>query len=78
VRTTFEPRTGLALARNKGWRIAKANIIAFTDDDCCYVPETYVDSIVQVFHDNAEAGFLGGRILLFDPRDYNITTLEPE
>jgi hypothetical protein len=59
------------------WRIAKANIIAFTDDDC-YVPETYVDSIVQVFHDNAEAGFLGGSILLFDPQDYNITTLEPE
>ena len=75
VATTCEPKLGLATARNKGWSTAKADIIAFTDDDC-YVSETYVDSIVQVCQDHPEAGFLGGRVLLFDPMDYRITINE--
>ena len=29
-----EPAAGPATARNMGWRIARAPIIAFTDDDC--------------------------------------------
>jgi hypothetical protein len=73
----FEPKPGLAAARNKGWPTAKADIIAFTDDDC-YVSETYVDSILQVFQDHPEVGFLGGRILLFDPLDYKITIQESQ
>src|SRR5580700_4266666 len=58
--TAFEAKRGLAAARNKGWRTASAEIVSFTDDDC-YVSEEYVDSILQVFEDNAEVGFLGGR-----------------
>jgi glycosyltransferase involved in cell wall biosynthesis len=77
VTTTFEPKRGLAAARNKGWPTAKADMIAFTDDDC-YVSETYVDSILQVFQDHPEVGFLGGRILLFDPLDYKITIQESQ
>jgi GT2 family glycosyltransferase len=77
VTTTFEPRRGLAAARNKGWPTTRADIIAFTDDDC-YASETYADSILQVFQDYPEAGFLAGRILLFDPADYKITIQESQ
>ena len=34
VITVFEQTPGLAKARNKGWRAATAEIMAFTDDDC--------------------------------------------
>lgn len=73
--TVSEFKPGLATARNKGWLAASAEIVAFTDDDC-YVSEDYVKSILQVFSDNPEAGFLGGRILLHDPTDYKITIEE--
>lgn len=75
VTTTFEPKRGLAAARNKGWRTATGRIVAFTDDDC-YVSADYVDSVIQVFYDDLNIGFLGGRILLFDPLDYRLTILE--
>lgn len=71
----FEPKIGLAAARNRGWRSATADLVSFTDDDC-YVSAEYVDSIVSVFEENTEAGFLGGRILLHDNTDYKITTEE--
>jgi glycosyltransferase involved in cell wall biosynthesis len=73
--TAFEAKRGLAAARNKGWRTATAEIISFTDDDC-YVSEEYVDSILQVFEDNAEVGFLGGPILRYDKSDDKVTTNE--
>jgi len=75
LRTVFEARPGLGLARNSGWRAANGNIIAFTDDDC-YVAEDYVDSILEVFEEDREIGFLGGRVLLYDSTDYRITIQE--
>jgi GT2 family glycosyltransferase len=77
VTTTFEPKRGLAAARNKGWRTASGGIIAFTDDDC-YVSTDYVDSVIQVFDEDQNIGFLGGRILLFDALDYRITIQESQ
>jgi glycosyltransferase involved in cell wall biosynthesis len=71
---TYESKLGLAAARNKGWRTARAPIVAFTDDDC-YVQ---VDSMLRVFADFPTAGFMGGRVLLFDDSDYRITILEIE
>jgi glycosyltransferase involved in cell wall biosynthesis len=73
--TTFEPKTGLGAARNKGWRTATGNIIAFTDDDC-YVTEEYVNSILEVFEEDGGIGFLTGRILLFDQTDCRLTINE--
>lgn len=72
-----EPRVGLAAARNAGWRSAAGEIVAFTDDDC-YVAADYLDSIVQVFDEDARLGFLSGRILLFDSGDYPITINQSE
>jgi glycosyltransferase involved in cell wall biosynthesis len=34
VKYAFEPAVGLANARNCGWRMARGDIVAFTDDDC--------------------------------------------
>jgi glycosyltransferase involved in cell wall biosynthesis len=66
-----EPKPGLSRARNTGWRSAIGPIVAFTDDDC-YPEPGYVDEIVRNFDDHS-LGYLGGRILLFDPDDYPIT-----
>src|SRR5579872_229090 len=75
VTTVCEPRRALAAARNTGWRIARGDIVAFTDDDC-YVSRDYVDAVIQVFEDDPHLGFVGGRILLFDASDYRITIQE--
>lgn len=75
--TTFESKPGLAAARNCGWRKAVGEIVAFTDDDC-YVAADYIDSMVEVFQEDPEIGFAGGRVLLFDKSDYRITIKESE
>ena len=40
-----EPRKGVYFARNSGWRAAKGDIIAFTDDDCEVFTEYQNDAI---------------------------------
>ena len=74
VITTSEPKRGLSAARNKGIRSACGDIIAFTDDDC-YVSDNYIDSILYAFED-PEIGVVGGRILLYDQSDINLTINE--
>jgi glycosyltransferase involved in cell wall biosynthesis len=76
VATTFEPKRGLAAARNKGISKACGNIIAFTDDDC-YMSENYIDSMISAF-ENPEIGLVGGRILLYDQSDRKLTIQERE
>lgn len=71
----LEPRPGSGVARNTGWRAARGEIVAFTDDDC-YPAEDYLTAIVQCFKENERLGFLGGRILLYDQTDYPITIQE--
>jgi glycosyltransferase involved in cell wall biosynthesis len=76
VITTFEPKRGLAAARNRGYRQAHGNIVAFTDDDC-YVSEDYIDALISAF-ENPEIGFVGSRILLYDQSDIRLTIRESE
>jgi glycosyltransferase involved in cell wall biosynthesis len=40
-----ESKPGLGRARNRGWRAAPGELIAFTDDDC-YPAEDYLDRIL--------------------------------
>jgi glycosyltransferase involved in cell wall biosynthesis len=76
--TVTEPKPGLARARNTGTRATSAPIVAFTDDDC-YVAPDFVDQIIRAFAENApDTGFVAGRVLLFDPRDWPITIQESE
>lgn len=71
VTTRFESKPGLGRARNVGWKVARGDIIVFTDDDC-YLSPDYLDRICEVF-DDTRIGFAGGRINLFDPTDCPIT-----
>ena len=75
VVTAFEPKRGLAAARNKGSSLARGNIIAFTDDDC-YVSEDYISAMISAFATDPKIGFVGGRILLYDQSDLRITIQE--
>jgi glycosyltransferase involved in cell wall biosynthesis len=68
---------GLARARNKGWKAASGEIIAFTDDDC-YPDPRFLQNYIECFAEDAKLGFIGGRILLHDPTDYRITLQESE
>lgn len=70
-----EPNPGLSRARNAGIAKATGGIIAFTDDDC-YVTADFLKEIVKVFEDE-NIGFMGGRVLLFDPSDAP-RTIRPE
>ena len=67
LRREYEPQAGLARARNRGWRAASGRILAFTDDDC-YPAEDFLDWISDCFRERP-LGFVGGRVLLFDPDD---------
>jgi glycosyltransferase involved in cell wall biosynthesis len=74
VTVVEEPKPGLGRARNRGWEAAGGELIAYTDDDC-YPAHDYLDRIVECFQDRS-LGFLGGRVLLFDPTDFPITIQE--
>jgi cellulose synthase/poly-beta-1,6-N-acetylglucosamine synthase-like glycosyltransferase len=61
VRYEFEPRQGLSVARNHGVSIARADLIAFTDDDI-RVSSTWIQSIVRAFNDNSDVEMVGGKV----------------
>lgn len=71
VRVLQHARPGLGGARNVGWRAARADIVAFTDDDC-YPQQDYLARIDGCFSD-PRYGFVGGRVLLHDPSDLPVT-----
>lgn len=74
VVSVFEGTPGLAAARNAGVLIAKAPIVAFTDDDC-YPAKNFLSKIYERFK-SSEIGYSGGRVLLHDPADLPITIKE--
>jgi GT2 family glycosyltransferase len=71
VTIVSEPRAGLGRARNAGVGAACGALLAFTDDDC-YPAVDYVDRVVDAFA-GSDRGFIGGRILLYEPEDHPIT-----
>jgi glycosyltransferase involved in cell wall biosynthesis len=77
VVATFETKSGLASARNKGVSQARGNIVAFTDDDC-YVAADYIDAMISAFATSSEIGFIGGRVLPYDHSDLTFTIQERE
>lgn len=68
-------RQGPAAARNFGWMHARAELIAFTDDDT--LPDKYwLDTIVNSYHDEAAIAYTGKVIVPLppEPTDYERVT----
>lgn len=61
-RYVFEPRHGLAFARNRGINEARFDIITFIDDDAETIPE-FAKTIYDFMLAHPEAAGAGGRIL---------------
>jgi glycosyltransferase involved in cell wall biosynthesis len=64
----LEPAPGKSNALNTALRIARGEILAFTDDDCYPAPD-FLDCTWDAFRDPS-VGYITGRIMLHDPADY--------
>jgi len=62
VRFVVEKRKGRSVARNTGWKYAKGQIVAYTDDDCV-VDKSWLRILVSSF-DSKEIGAVGGPMFL--------------
>lgn len=57
-----EQNQGLSYARNRGIQEAKANILAFLDDDAFATPG-YIESITKIFEQDTFIDAVGGKII---------------
>ena len=71
VLSVYQAVPGLTRSRNIGARHAKAEILVFVDDDC-YVAPDYLRQTMAVYKEH-DITFFGGKILLYDSKDYPIT-----
>jgi GT2 family glycosyltransferase len=61
VRYVRQENSGPATARNRGWQLATAPIVAFTDDDCVPDADWLVD-LVAAFDTSPDVAAIGGDI----------------
>ena len=74
-----EPGRGSGRAKNAALTRATGRLCVFTDDDC-YVGEDFLREMLRAFETD-DIGYLGGRVLLHDPKDAALTiqkALEPQ
>ncbi|WP_137166287.1 glycosyltransferase [Salinimonas lutimaris] len=71
IKMVFEQQQGLGYARNAGLKATQYPIVAYTDDDC-YPQADYLSQIEHNFAKH-DIGFVGGRVLLHDPTDLELT-----
>jgi glycosyltransferase involved in cell wall biosynthesis len=74
VYTRVEPGHGPASARNAGWRRARGQIIAFTDDDCLPNPD-WLSKGIEYFEKHVDA--IWGKVVVplpDHPTDYQLNT----
>lgn len=62
LRYAFEPRQGLSHGRNTGIGLARAPIIALTDDDVRVAPD-WIAQLERTFREHPEIDYIGGRVL---------------
>jgi glycosyltransferase involved in cell wall biosynthesis len=61
IRYAWEPVQGLSYARNRGVAVARADILAFTDDDV-RAGSTWLRSIERAFCEHPDVDMVGGRV----------------
>jgi glycosyltransferase involved in cell wall biosynthesis len=62
VRYSFEPKQGISYARNTGWALARAPLIAYTDDDIC-VGDDWLVRVADAFARHNDVECVGGKVL---------------
>jgi glycosyltransferase involved in cell wall biosynthesis len=62
LRYAFEPRQGLSYGRNTGISLARAPIIAFSDDDVRVAPD-WIAQLKRAFDEHPDIDYVGGRVL---------------
>lgn len=67
IKLLFEQKPGAYNARNKGIRVARGSIIAFTDGDCV-VHKDWLKFLVQPFK-NIEICGVGGKVGVYQPKN---------
>lgn len=70
-----QSKAGPAAARNLGWRLAKGNLVAFTDDDT--IPDKdWLASFLHAYDGQNEIAFTGRTIVPLpnEPTDYELNT----
>ena len=77
IKSMIEPRPGLGRAHNRALRIVEGEIVVFTDDDCYPEPDL-LSMVTRCLEEDLGLGFVGGRVLLYDPTDYRSTIQEKE
>jgi len=60
-----EGKPGSYAARNKGVRIAKGDILAFTDSDCI-VDRNWLENAIHCFHNHKNIDRIAGKVEVFD------------
>ena len=63
-----ETSSGPASARNEGWRLARAPLVAFTDDDCVVVPE-WLEAGLDIAEEHPGAVIQGPTDPSLDPEE---------
>jgi glycosyltransferase involved in cell wall biosynthesis len=67
VRLEYEPRVGITIAKNRGLRSARGNILVLTDDDC-QLREDYFSELLRLYNTDADMVLRGCRVELGNPR----------
>lgn len=65
IRFISEPDSGAPDAWNKGWRMAKGDIIGWIGADDIYMPDT-IETVVRFFNENPDAYFVYGECEYID------------
>ncbi|MBV8701943.1 glycosyltransferase family 2 protein [Bradyrhizobium sp.] len=72
VRVECEPRTGIAIAKNRGLRTAQGDILVLIDDDCRLQRDYFVE-LVHLHATDKDLALRGGRVELGNAGDLSLT-----
>lgn len=68
----YEALPGLAIARNRGARVASGDLFVMVDDDCI-VRKDYFVELLRIYPDSTEQVLRGGRVERGNPEDLALT-----